>query len=574
MTGRSGIGSSAIGGLSYRLLRAGLAAASGRTYRGLVRACADPGAVQDQVLQRIVSANAGTVFGTDHRFGSIAGFEDYRRAVPVQTYEDLRGAIERQEASGEQCLTAEQPVYYNQTSGTIAEPKNIPLTKAGLARIQRLQRLAAYTLSRRTSALGGKVYAVTGAAHEGTMPAGTPYGSASGLLYASQGKLLRRRYVLPAPVSDIADYDARYLAMAVLGAADGSVTTMATANPSTFIRLLDVLNGSADVVLDAVAAGRLPAGCNLPGGGGQLGLRADPKRAAALSRRLEANGNLTYADIWSDLRAVVTWTGGSCGLAVERLQPMLTHDCPVFELGYLASEVSGTVNIDPVEGSCVATLQDNFFEFADRDEWEAAADDADRGRHTCTLADLEAGRDYYVIVTTADGLYRYDMNDIVRVTGFVDRTPVLSFVQKGKGVTSITGEKLYEFQVMSAVTAAVAERGTAAPFFIMLADVAEARYTLYAELASAPAGPPGAELAGELSDSVERALRQANVEYDQKRASGRLAPLRVQLLAAGTGDEFRRQRVADGQRDVQFKYLRLQYSADCSFRFDDFAAPA
>ena len=561
-------------GFSYRLLRAGLAAASGRTYRSLLGACADPRAAQDQVLQRILTDNAGTSFGAEHRFGSIAGLDDYRRAVPVQTYEDLREAIELQEATGEPCLTASKPVYYNQTSGTVAEPKNIPLTKAGLARIQRLQRLAAYTLSRRTSALGGKVFVVSGAAHEGTMPAGTPFGSASGLLYASQGKLLRRRYVLPASVSEIADYDARYLAMAVLGAADASVTTMATANPSTFTRLMDVLNASADIVLDAVATGRLPANCRPEGDSDVPSLRADPGRASGLLRRLETAGRLTYADIWTDLRAVVTWTGGSCGLAIERLRPLLTDGCPVFELGYLASEVSGTVNIDPIGGSCVATLQDNFFEFADRDAWEAAADDPDRGLQTATLADLEAGRDYYVIVTTADGLYRYDMNDIVRVTGFVDRTPVLSFVQKGKGVTSITGEKLYEFQVMSAVTAAVAELGTVSPFFIMLADVAEAGYTLHVELADTPAGSPRAELAGELSSSVERALRQANVEYDQKRSSGRLTPLRVRFLAAGTGDAFRRQRVADGQRDVQFKYLRLQYSTECAFCFDDFAIPA
>ena len=564
--------------LSYLLLRAGLAAASGRTCRGLLRACADPRTVQDQVLQRILADNAATVFGTERRFGSVVGFEDYRRAVPVQTYEDLREAIERQEATGEQCLTAEQPVYYNQTSGTVAEPKNIPLTKAGLARIQRLQRLAAYALSRRTSALGGKVFVLSGAAQEGTMPAGTPYGSASGLLYASQGRLLRRRYVLPASASDIADYDARYLAMAVLGAADGAVTTMATANPSTFIRLMDVLNSSAETVLEAVATGRLPAGCDMPVRDDQPALRADPKRAAALARRLEANGELTYADIWSHLRAVVTWTGGSCGLAVERLRPMLTPDCPVFELGYLASEVSGTVNIDPLEGSCVATLQDSFFEFAERDAWEAAADESDRGMRTCTLADLEIGRDYYVIVTTADGLYRYDMNDIVRVTGSVSDTPVLSFVQKGKGVTSITGEKLYEFQVMSAVTAAAAELGTAAPFFVMLTDPEEAVYTLNVELAHARADGLTAgehtQLADELSAATERALRQANVEYDQKRASGRLAPLRVNLLGAGTGDEFRRQSVADGQRDVQFKYLRLQYRNECPFPFDDFAASA
>ena len=561
-----------IDGLSYRLLRAGLAAASGRVHRRIVEASADPAATQHDVLQRILTDNANTIFGTDHRFGSISGFEDFRRAVPVQTYEDLREAIERQEATGDPCLTAAPPVYYNQTSGTVAAPKNIPLTQAGLARIQRLQRLAAYALSRSTTALGGKVFVVSGAAHEGTMPAGTPYGSASGQLYASQGALLRRRYVLPASVSDITDYDARYLAMAVLGAADRSVTTMATANPSTFVRLMDVLNEHAESVIDAVATGMLPAECAGAIRGEEPRIRRDPQRAAALRRRLEAAGALTYADIWENLRAVVTWTGGSCGLAVERLAPMLTSRCPVFELGYLASEVSGTVNIDPIEGSCVATLADNVFEFAERDAWEDAADDADRGLQTCTLADLELGHDYYVIVTTADGLYRYDMNDIVRVTGWVGRTPVLSFIQKGKGVTSITGEKLYESQVITAVTTSVAEFGTVSPFFIMLADESEATYTLYVELANTAPAQAAGTVAGDLAASVEQSLRDANVEYGAKRASGRLAPLRVTLLASGTGDAYRRQRVADGQRDVQFKYLRLQYLADCAFGFDAFVA--
>ena len=559
-------------GLSYQLLRAGLAAVSGRRHRRLVDACARPQDAQHEVLSRIVADNAETVFGTEHGFGSVASFDDFRRAVPVQSYEDLRELIERQEATGEPCLTAAKPVYYNQTSGTVAAPKNIPLTQGGLDRIQRLQRLAAYAMSRRTSALGGKVYVVSGAAHEGTMPAGTPYGSASGLLYASQGALLRRRYVLPASVSDIGDYDARYLAMAILGAAEDSVTTMATANPSTFVRLMDVLNTHAEAVLSAIGTGRLPPELSTADHSWTDGLRPDPARATLLQERLDASGRLTYADIWGDLRAVVTWTGGSCGLAVERLAPLLTPDCPVYELGYLASEVSGTVNIDPVKGSCVATLSDNFFEFAERDAWEAVSESDDRSLLTCTLADLETGRDYYVVVTTPDGLYRYDMNDIVRVTGWVNRAPVISFVQKGKGVTSITGEKLYESQVISAVTASVADLGSVTPFFIMLADEAEAAYTLYAELTTASGGARSGSVADDLAGRVERLLRDANVEYDAKRASGRLAPLGVKLLASGTGEAFRRERVSGGQRDVQFKYLHLQYRAECGFGFDDYAA--
>jgi hypothetical protein len=56
-----------------------------------------------------------------------------------------------------------------------------------------------------------------------------------------------------------------------------------------------------------------------------------------------------------------------------------------------------------------------------------------------------------VFVTNASVLYRYKMNDIVEVAGLYGRTPLIRFVQKGKGVVSFTGEKLYEVQVIAAV---------------------------------------------------------------------------------------------------------------------------
>jgi hypothetical protein len=37
------------------------------------------------------------------------------------------------------------------------------------------------------------------------------------------------------------------------------------------------------------------------------------------------------------------------------------------------------------------------------------------------------------------------------VTGFFHQTPLLRFVQKGRGVTSLTGEKLYEAQAIEAI---------------------------------------------------------------------------------------------------------------------------
>ena len=271
---------------------------------------------------------------------------------------------------------------------------------------------------------------------------------------------------------------------------------------------------------------------------------------------LAAKGTLTYADIWPDLRAVVTWTGGSCKIPLARLAGSLPPGAAVVELGYLASEFQGTVNLDAGRNLCVPTLCDNLFEFVERDSRETGRDDF------LSLHELVEGREYYVFVTTLDGLYRYDMNDIVRVTGRLNGTPCLEFVQKGKGVTSITGEKLYEGQVVDAVMAAAARLGVAAEFFVMLADEEASGYTLFIESgASMPAA--GTELA----EALDRGLRETNVEYEAKRDSGRLAPVRVRWLAPGAGAAYRAERVAQGQRDAQFKYLHLQYARECAFDF-------
>ena len=543
----------------HLIARAGLAAMHGHRFRRLHAAAKAPAAAQQNVLTEILAANADTAFGKRHGFASIRNPADYRRAVPVQTYEDLRDDIEAQESSGEARLTREQPVYYNRTSGTVAEPKNIPVTASGLKRIRGNQQLAAYSFSQWPGLFGGKMFAVTGAAVEGHMPGGTPYGSASGLLYQNQPKLLRARYVLPAELTSIEDYDDRYLSMAVFGVSESRVTVAAMPNSSTLLRLLDIVNQRADELLRLVADGRLPVG--VPDEIGAT-LIPQPRRAADLRQRFETTGKLSYADIWPGLAGLVTWTGGSCGVAIRNLRPALTAGCAVIELGYVASEVHGTVNVDPRRNQCLPPLDHTFFEFAPRADWEAETESALLG-----LADLEEGKDYYVIVTTADGLYRYDMNDIVRVNGRVHDTPTLEFLQKGKGVTSITGEKLHEVQVLNAVGDALGEVNVEAEFFIVLADAATARYMLCLEPRGDAASHP------RLAPLVDEALRKSNIEYDGKRASGRLSELRMRWLKPGAGDAFREHRVAGGQRDTQFKYLHLQRAEECGFDFEPFHRP-
>src|SRR4029450_7237201 len=86
----------------------------------------------------------------------------------------------------------------------------------------------------------------------------------------------------------------------------------------------------------------------------------------------------------------------------------------------------------------------------------AAEDRKPEGRELLRVEQLQVGQRYFVYVTNASGLYRYEMNDIVEVAGYHGRTPLLRFIQKGKGVVSFTGEKLYEVQVITSVDKAMA----------------------------------------------------------------------------------------------------------------------
>ena len=58
------------------------------------------------------------------------------------------------------------------------------------------------------------------------------------------------------------------------------------------------------------------------------------------------------------------------------------------------------------------------------------------------------------MLTTAGGLYRYNISDLVRCVGYHGRAPLIEFLNKGAHYSSLTGEKLSEHQVIAAVEAA------------------------------------------------------------------------------------------------------------------------
>lgn len=532
--------------VSYLIFKSALRYKQKPRFDSFIQATRDPLSNQWKVLQNILHSNQDSEFGRELQFKKVDSIQSFRQSVPVGDFETLRPYIERQQSGEGRSLTSSPPIYYNRTSGTIDTPKDVPVTQQSLDEVRAGSQLSAYALSQQSNILKGKVFAIGGSAVETKTERGVPIGSASGMLYRQQSRFVRSRYVLPPEVFDIEDVDVRYVACSVYGLAQRNVTAVATANPSTFVRLIDVIHENAETVLRHIFDGTLPSS-----NADLMPMQSDRARSRELERLFGRDRAPTYRDIWPQLKGVVTWCGGSCGFALAKLNPMLPAECVVYELGYNSSEFRGSINVDLERNLCLPMFQHSYFEFVECEDWE-------NGRQRFLgLHELEEGGMYYILATTSSGLYRYDINDIVRVSGRINATPTIDFVQKGRGVTNITGEKLTERQVLEGVSSLRDEFGIDPDFFVMLAEEEASEYLLCMELEGLHDG----EL---LATQFDLKLQALNVEYQSKRQSGRLGELRFLQLPTGSGSRYRSERVAAGQRDSQFKYLHLQYASQVS----------
>jgi hypothetical protein len=519
--------------------------------RKLDRAAERPLETQRSVLLDLIARNADTAFGRDHRFKLIRSETDYRRQVPVRDYEGIRPYVDRIIQGEDAVLTASAPQMLNTTSGTTGDPKYIPVTaetlsNSGAFALQWLYR----ALKDHPSLLAHAFAAIVSRAIEGRMPSGLPYGSASGMLYQRIPRAVRSAYAIPYLASEIRNYDQRYFVAARLALA-ARVSYIGTPNPSTLIRLAETGASCAEQIIGAIHDGRL--GIELPeqpdvAAQLEAGLSPDPARARDLEHAAGRAGTLRPLECWPDLALIGCWLGGSVGTQARRLKEFY-GDVPIRDLGYLASEGHFTIPHEDHTASGILALHSGYFEFIP----EEAVDEPEPPVLSCHQ--LELGRRYAVLLTTAGGLYRYDIHDIVQVTGSYRQAPLLAFIRKGRDMTSITGEKMHVNHLLLALEQ-IKQRYDVSlvDHFRLVADVEESRYHVYAEFKSEVSHEL---LRDEVLPDLDAVLAEVNVEYGEKRRSRRLAPLILHLMQPGWAEREYQRTAAAGKRDTQYKWQIL-----------------
>ena len=90
-------------------------------------------ALQRAVLKHLIQKAKDTEYGRNHAFDSIKGYDDYVGCVPVNTYEELKGDIDRMRQGETDILWPGRTKWYAKSSGTTNDKsKFIPVTQDGL----------------------------------------------------------------------------------------------------------------------------------------------------------------------------------------------------------------------------------------------------------------------------------------------------------------------------------------------------------------------------------------------------------------------------------------------------------
>jgi len=516
----------------------------------------DPVKTQKKLLSRIIRKNKNTLYGKEHGFSSIKTVKDFQDRVPINNYESLRPYIKKILRGESGILTKEKAIFFGITSGTTNKPKFIPVTKR--SRMQKAKVMSVWLyhlLTDHPDTLKGKALVIMSPAVEGYAPSGVPYGSESGDAYKNMPSLVKDHYALPYEVFCIKDYEARYYTMLRIGI-EADVTNISTMNPLTILVLCQKIDKYARDIIDDIRGGSLNRFLKIDPSirkAIEKTIAPNPERASLLEKLFMEKGTLLPKDFWKNLTLIACWTGGTVGLYVKELAKYFPEGVKMRDFGYVSTEARVSVPISDNGPSGVLTVGSNFYEFIPEEDIEKP-----HPRYF-TIDKLKKGGRYYIIFTTPGGLYRYNIDDIIRVVGFQKAAPVIEFIQKGQNVSSATGEKLYEAHIIDAIHKAKEAIGVDVEFFCACLEwQMPPCYSFLVEFTQ----EHDAGKKKHFLNHVEDSLGRINIEYKAKRRSQRLGKPTLKILEQGSFEKFRRARLAILQHDSQFKACHLR----CDFK--------
>lgn len=460
--------------------------------------------IQRDTLERLLHEAARTEWGQRYGYDSMHSYEEFAAKVPVSTYEELKGYIDRMRHGERDVLWPGQVKWYAKSSGTTNDKsKFIPVSRDGLHDTHYQGGTDAVALYLHNNPLSrlfdGKALILGGSHAPNYNVANSLVGDLSAILIENINPLVNLVRIPPKKIALLSDFEEKRDRIAEI-AIKKNVTNISGV-PSWMM--------------------------------------------AVITRMLELSGKQYLDEVWPNLE--VFFHGGIAFTPYRsQYEKLITSPKMHYMETYNASEGFFGIQDDPADKSMLLMLDyDVFYEFIPLEEV---------GKSNPTVVPLtgvELNKNYAMVISTSCGLWRYMIGDTVM---FTSRNPY-KFVITGRTKYFINafGEELIQDNAEKGLQEACRETGaevkeyTAAPVF--MDQNAKCRHQWVIEFAQMP------DSVEHFADVLDKSLQQINSDYEAKRFHDiTLQHLEVVVAREGLFDDWLKSK---GKLGGQHKVPRL-----------------
>lgn len=479
-----------------------------------VRTTNNPIREQEDILLRILKRHRNTEYGQRFKFSEIKNIAEFQKNVPTVEYTNIQKYIERMKKGENNILTKDKVLFFATSSGTTNTPKFIPITKQRMRLFRKEFTLwSILVLKNYPKILKGKLLYFAAAGHLGDTEAGIPHGNITGYQVSKLPMWMRKKMVLPADIYNLKDFDEQTKKIALLSLTK-NITQLGFASPIQAILFCDYIKENRKELLKEIK-----------------------KKSERKAKRLKNLDDFRPINIWPDLMLVNCIKSDINALYLQTLKEKIgKQDIEVIDPGIYASEGRVTFSLlKAKKAEALMAANFNFFEFKEKD--------VDGFKEPVTIDKIKKGKEYLILITTNEGLYRYNIGDIIRVVGFKKKLPIVEYVDRDKYINMV-GENMSEGELLKAVQNSCKELKidlhafTAAPY--IQSPTKKPRYELLIE----PKQKIGKEKALKLLTAVEKRLQQNVLTYKKARNEfGRLDSPIISIVKRGSYNKLDKSRV-------------------------------
>jgi len=583
---------------------------------------------QVKILLEILKTNKNTEylknFETESQILNIENekelIEKFQNKIPVVNYEDIKEFVEKEKSGENNVLLSDKIKLFELTSGSTSDVKYIPYTEKFLKNYMNGVFSWIYNLYQNNKRLffGSSYWSVSPILkREAVTSGGIRVGIEDDTSYFDKVSafFLNKLFMVPKEIKNIQNMEDFLLITAVFLLLSENLAMISVWSPSFLMILLDFIEKNHKVICQIVKSEDLGteffADKNL---GNKKYFQIIQKKYRKLWKKnrskflinyfekyeknilskndktqnleiteknneneiISENKNLEtksgnkivenfvdYSVIWEKLSLVSCWADSDSYEIFIKLKEKLNFDKKNMDLkfqgkGLMSTECIVSFSLENVKNGSVAAYNSFFYEFIQ------VSGDKLENRSPKLLDELELGVQYCVIVTTNAGLYRYNTNDIVEVTGFYHKIPIVKFVGRINNFSDIVGEKLKNSFVEKQVLTTLEENNVKSEFLLFAPVKNETEgifYTLFLEIKKDGRKFNWKQIENEMNSSLCKAF---HYEYAYK--LGQLGKVRVFLiekdgLKTYTAEKSKKQKIGD----IKYRLLDKNFGWENKF---------